>query len=218
MHVAQVIDARNETQARVLEEIAAVIFGGGIAIFPTDTVYGLGCDPQNADAIARIFSAKDRPDDKPLSLHVGSTAEFFEHADGDPNAGVFARRLMPGPVTLIVRKPAFIPAEVTRGRATLGFRVPDDELCRAILERCGPIAATSANRSGQTSYAGDGNWESLPRADLLVENGATRYGKDSSVIDITTAPALLLREGVLTLERLTELLGTGAVQRPAGKM
>jgi tRNA A37 threonylcarbamoyladenosine synthetase subunit TsaC/SUA5/YrdC len=90
---------------------------------------------------------------------------------------------------------------------TLGFRVPDDPLCAAILERCGPLAATSANLSGERAYYGGGDWESLPAADLLVENGPTKYCRDSTVIDMSGLQPTVLREGVVSVERLTELLG-----------
>ena len=176
-------------------------------IFPTDTVYGIGCDPYSIIAIGRIYGAKERPGSKPLSLHLAALSEFVEYAREHRDVVAVARRLMPGPVTLIIPKPAFIDPDVTSGLATLGFRVPDDPLCSAILERCGPLAATSANLSGELAYRGGGDWESLPPADLLVENGPTRYERDSTVIDMTGARPVVLREGVVSLERLTELLG-----------
>lgn len=206
MRVSSVIDARKEPQARVAEEVASVVFGGGIVIFPTDTVYGIGCDPYNANAVAGIYGAKDRPQTKPLSLHLASLREFLEYVGNRNEVAAAARRLMPGPVTIIIPKPAFIDRTVTVGLATLGFRVPDDSLCTAILERCGPLAATSANLSGEQAYYGGGDWQALPPADLLVENGPTRYRRDSTVIDMTGMQPIVLREGVVSLERLTELL------------
>lgn len=206
MRVASVIDARKESHARVAEEVASVVFGGGLVIFPTDTVYGIGCDPYDADAIARIYGSKERSQAKPLSLHLASLGEFLEYVHNRREVAAAARRLMPGPVTLIIPKPAFIGREVTSGLATLGFRVPNDPLCMTILERCGPLAATSANISGEQAYYGGGDWQSLPPADLLVENGPTRYERDSTVIDMTGMQPVVLREGVVSLERLTELL------------
>ena len=207
MRVANVIDARKETHARVVEEVASTVFSGGTVIFPTDTVYGIGCDPYDAGAIGQIYGAKDRPQRKPLSMHLATLAEFLEYAREHRDAVAAARRLMPGPVTLIIPKPAFIDRNVTSGLSTLGFRVPDDPLCSAILERCGPLAATSANLSGERAYYGGGEWGSLPAADLLVENGPTRYERDSTVIDMTSSRPIVLREGVVSVERLTEMLG-----------
>src|SRR5579884_1725039 len=124
MQVANVIDARNETPARVCEEVAQVVFGGGTVIFPTDTVYGIGCDPFNSDAVSRIYGAKERPQHKPLSLHLATLREFVEYARDYREVVVAARRLMPGPVTIIIPKPTFISTDVTSGLTTLGFRVP----------------------------------------------------------------------------------------------
>ncbi|HEY9180918.1 MAG TPA: L-threonylcarbamoyladenylate synthase, partial [Candidatus Baltobacteraceae bacterium] len=179
---------------------------GGTVIFPTDTVYGIGCDPYDVGAIARIYGAKQRPANKPLSLHVASVGEFAEYANGYRDTVAAGRRLFPGAVTIIIPKPAFIDQDVTAGLPTLGFRVPDDSLCRAILERCGPLAATSANLSGSQAYYGAGDWDSLPPADLLVENGPTKYRHESTIIDMTGPQAVVLREGVVSLERLTGLL------------
>jgi L-threonylcarbamoyladenylate synthase len=207
VRVANVIDARKESHARVVEEAAQVVQHGGTVIFPTDTVYGIGCDPYDSTAIARIYGAKQRPPNKPLTLHLASASEFLEYAHDFPDALAAGRRLLPGPVTIIIPKPAFIDQDVTAGLPTLGFRVPDDPLCSAILERCGPLAATSANLSGSQAYYGAGDWESLPPADLLVENGRTKYQRESTIIDMTRLQPVVLREGVVSLERLTELLG-----------
>lgn len=217
MRVANVIDARKESHARVAEEVASVVFAGGIVIFPTDTVYGIGCDPYRSEAIRRIYGAKDRPAGKPLSLHLASLREFLEYAGERRDVAAAGRRLMPGPVTIIIPRPAFIDRELTSGLPTLGFRVPDDPLCTLILERCGPLGATSANLSGEKAYYGGGDWKSLPGADLLVENGPTRYRKDSTVIDMTGSRPTVLREGVVSAERLTELLGSSAGQTPIRK-
>ena len=215
MNASDVIDARKEPLARVCEEAAAVIFNGGLVIFPTDTVYGIGCDPFDPQAIARIFGAKERPPEKPLSLHISTLTEFLEYARPQKEVAVAARRLLPGPVTIIIAKPAFIDHNVTAGLATLGFRVPDDPVCSALLERCGPLAATSANLSGARAYYGAGESSGLPQADLIIENGPTRLRRDSTVIDMTGANPIVLREGAVSIERLTELLGPGVRPSPA---
>lgn len=207
MRVANVIDARKESHARVVEEVASVVQHGGTVIFPTDTVYGIGCDPYDPAAIARIYGAKQRPPNKPLTLHLATLNEYLEYSHDSRDAMAAGRRLFPGPVTIIIPKPAFIDQDVTAGLPTLGFRVPDDPLCSAILERCGPLAATSANLSGSQAYYGAGDWSALPPADLLVENGPTRYQRESTIIDMTGPAPVVLREGVVSLERLTELLG-----------
>ena len=207
MKVSAVIDARKESVQFVADEVARVVHGGGTVIFPTDTVYGIGCDPARIDAVDRIYGAKQRPDHKPLSLHLATVAEFLEYVDGNPVQTFAARKLLPGPVTLIVRRPAFISEDVSSGLPTLGFRVPDDPLCSAILERVGPLAATSANTSGERPFYGGDDVDTLPAADLLVHNGPTKYRAESSVLDISGSTPRLLREGVYSFEYLTERLG-----------
>jgi len=201
------IDARAEERERVADIVAEVVRGGGTVIFTTDTVYGIGCDPFRPDAIDRIYGAKQRPDEKPLSLHLATVAEFLEYGGGNALRTVAARRLMPGPVTIILRRPAFIGEDVTSGLPTLGFRVPDDALAAAILEQTGPLAATSANSSGQRPYFGNGEIETLPEADLFVDNGPTKFGAESSVLDLASPHPRLLREGVLSLEYLSDRIG-----------
>lgn len=176
-------------------------------IFPTDTVYGIGCDPFDLDAIARIYGAKHRPQHKPLSLHISSMTEFLEYVRDQREVAAAGRRLLPGPVTIIMRRPAFIAREMSAGLPTLGFRVPDDALCSAILDTCGPLAATSANLSGEQPYFGAGDPAALPEADLFISNGPTKYGRESSVIDFSGPQPVLLREGVVSYERLSELTG-----------
>ncbi len=207
MGIQAVIDARTERIEHVVEECARVIFAGGTIIFPNDTSYGIACDPYRSEAIDRVYGAKRRPDNKPLTLHVATPAEFLEYARENPHAILASKRLLPGPVTLIVRKPAFVSEELTAGMPTLGFRVPDEPLARAILDRCGPLAVSSANPSGGTPYRGDGQVTELPPADLLIEHGPTRYQLESSIVDLTVNPPRLLREGAVSLERISELLG-----------
>jgi L-threonylcarbamoyladenylate synthase len=205
--VSEVVDARIASIDTVLEAAARVVFAGGLLIFPTDTVYGIGCDPMDLRAVDRIYGAKHRPGAKPLTLHLGSVAEFLEHVGNNKLAVLAAKRLLPGAVTLVVERPPFVSPEVTSGLATLGFRVPDDPIALAILQRVGPLAATSANPSGEQAYRGGGSWERLPEADLLIENGPTRHRLESTVIDLTGPQARILREGVVGIEELTEKLG-----------
>lgn len=202
-----VIDARTEALDFVVEECARVIFDGGTIVFPNETSYGIACDPNRSTSVDRVYRAKRRPDEKPLTLHVATPAEFLEFAPGNAVAILAAKRLLPGPVILIVRKPEFISDEVTAGMATLGFRVPDEPLAQAILERCGPLAVTSANQSGRPPYRGGEDVAELPEADLVVLNGPTRYQGEASIVDLSVTPARLLREGVMRYERIAELLG-----------
>ena len=207
MAIAAVINARTERLEHVLEEVAAVVFGGGTVIFPNDTSYTIACDPYRSEAIDRLYQRKRRPDDKALTLLVASPAEFLEYGRENPVAPLAAKRLLPAPVILVMRKPPFITEEITAGLPTLGFRVPDDDLARAILDRCGPLTATTANQDGQVPYQGDSDHSMLPPADLLVEHGPVNYDIESTILDLTMTPPRLLRDGAVPFERLVELLG-----------
>jgi L-threonylcarbamoyladenylate synthase len=216
MSIGAVIDARSETTADVAEEVARTIFGGGTVIFPNDTSYGIGCDPYHSQAIDRIYAAKGRPDNRPLTIHVASPQEFLEYASDNALAVLAAKRLLPGPVILLVRKPAFISDELAAGLQTLAFRVPDDPFARMLLERCGPLAGTTVNPIGGPPYRGDDDRSMLPPADLLVEHGPPRYDRESSIVDLSGPHARLLREGAVPASRLAELLGP--IERPTIKV
>jgi L-threonylcarbamoyladenylate synthase len=155
----------------------------------------MGCDPYCSPAVDRVYSAKARPDHKPLTLLVATPAEFLEYAPENPLALLASKRLLPGPVTLIVRRPSFVSAEVTAGHTTVGLRVPDEPLARAILDSAGPLAVASVEHNVETP------------ADLVIENGPTRYDRESTIVDLTGRHARLVREGVVTYEQLAELLG-----------
>lgn len=215
MDIGAVIDARGATPPEIAEDVARVVFAGGTVIFPNDTSYGIGCDPYSSEAIDRIYAAKGRPDNRPLTMHVASAQEFLEYAGDNALAVLAAKRLLPGPVIVLVRKPDFISDELAAGLQTLAFRVPDDPFARALLDRCGPLAGTTAGMPGKPRYAGDEDRSMLPPADLLVERGPTRYDRESSIVDLTGIHARLLREGAIPASRLAELLGP--IERPTIK-
>lgn len=214
--VGRVIDASAQRADDVAEEVARVVFSGGIVILPNDTSYLIGCDPYDYQAIDRVYAAKGRPDNRPLTMHVATPQEFLEYAVENPLATLAAKRLLPAPVILLIRKPAFVSDEMAAGLHTLAFRVPDDAFARAILERCGPIAGTTANPLGGPRYLGAGDRSMLPPADLVVEHGAARYDSESSIVDLSGSHARLLREGAVSEQRLTELLGP--IERPTIKV
>ncbi len=127
-----------------------------------------------------------------------------------------AKRLLPAPVIVLVRKPGFVSDELAAGLQTLAFRVPDDAFARMLLERCGPIAGTTANLRGGARYLGDEDISMLPPADLVVAHGPTRYSSESSIVDLSGSHVRLLREGVVPERRLAELLGP--IERPIVKV
>jgi L-threonylcarbamoyladenylate synthase len=214
--IGRVIDANVENPDEVAEEVAQSVFAGGTVILPNDTSYLIGCDPYRFEAIDRIYAAKGRPDNRPLTMHVATAQEFLEYAADNPLAMLAAKRLLPAPVILLIRKPAFISDELAAGLQTLAFRVPDDPYARALLERCGPIAGTTANPRGGARYLGGADRAMLPPADLLVEHGPTPYDSESSIVDLSGPHARLLREGAVSESRLAELLGP--IERPIVKV
>jgi L-threonylcarbamoyladenylate synthase len=212
----RIIDASSSKLDEIAEEVATVVFSGGTVILPNDTSYLIGCDPYDYEAIDRVYAAMGRPDNRPLTMHVATAPEFLEYAAKNPLAITAAKRLLPAPVILLVRKPAFVSDELAAGLHTLAFRVPDDPFARAVLERCGPIAGTTVNPRGGARYLGGEDRSMLPATDLLVEHGPTRYNMESSIVDLSGSHARLLREGAVSERRLVELLGP--IERPIVKV
>jgi L-threonylcarbamoyladenylate synthase len=194
--------------AAFLEEAAACVRAGGTLIFPTDTVYGIGCAPDDAYAVAAVFAAKRRPHDRPLSLHV-ARADDVQHlvADLPPAVHVLMDRFWPGPLTIIVRRAPHAIAAAALGGATIGLRCPDDDACKAILMKTGPLAATSANISGESAYDGsDDDVERLPEATLALLKGPTSLRRESTILDCTGALPKILRSGALRADTLRAAL------------
>ena len=189
---------------------AAIIRAGGLVAFPTETVYGLGANGLNGQAVDRIFEAKGRPNDNPLILHVAEKADAFRLWAGEPP---FARVLMdtfwPGPLTLIYYRSAIVPDEVTAGLDTVAVRMPDNEAARALIAASGvPIAAPSANLSGKPSptTAAHVLQDMDGRIPLILDGGPCRYGVESTVLSLVGAPTIL-RPGAVTKEMLAAVLG-----------
>jgi L-threonylcarbamoyladenylate synthase len=190
------IDAARTTNVRAADDVASVVYQGGTGVFPTDTVYGLGCDPKYLDAVARVRGVAGEAE--PLVLCMGSVIEALEYCGRHIRNFATVRRLLPGAVTLIVERPGFVDPLVSAGLATIGLRVPDHPLAVAILERCGPLATTTARRSAQ------GTWSAC---DLFVDNGPVRALGESTVLDLTADRPRLVREGVMTMEMLEQMIG-----------
>ncbi|MDG3006257.1 L-threonylcarbamoyladenylate synthase [Paludisphaera mucosa] len=219
IHTRVIAVARDEPEPEALDEAAAVLLGGGLVAFATETVYGLGAVATDANAVRGIFEAKGRPSSNPLIVHVAGidqarsfTAEWTDEAER------LARRFWPGPLTLILRKTEAVPDVVTGGGPTVGLRVPAPTVARRLIERVGlPLAAPSANRSNRISPTRaehvvadlDG------RVHLILDSGPTRVGLESTVLNLTTDPPEVLRPGPIRPEELSEALQFGTVCRRA---
>ncbi|MCA0268258.1 MAG: threonylcarbamoyl-AMP synthase [Bacteroidetes bacterium] len=184
---------------------------GGLVAFPTETVYGLGADARNADAVANVFAAKGRPTDNPLIVHLADAADASDLAV----VSTTARRLMdafwPGPLTLVVplRADAGLAVAVTAGLGTVGLRVPNLPEARAFLAACGvPVAAPSANRSGRPSPT-DAHAVLLDldgRIDAVLDGPPATAGLESTVVDVTQGIPVVLRDGAVTLADLRRVV------------
>lgn len=193
------------------ELAAAILRRGGLVAIPTETVYGLGADGLNPEAVAKIFQAKGRPNDNPLILHVTGVEQLplFCH-DIPESAYRLAERFWPGPLTMVLPARDNVPKCTTAGLSTVAMRCPKTEVTRKIIALAGvPIAAPSANLSGKPStttaehvrHDHDGN------IDAIVDGGPCAVGVESTIVDLTEDRPRLLRPGGITPEQLMEVLG-----------
>ena len=193
-----------------IERAADLLRAGALVAFPTETVYGLGADALNPDAVRRIFAAKQRPADNPLIVHVAEVAEARALVREWPPLAERAAALWPGPLTLVLPRAAIVPDVTTAGQDTVALRVPAHPVALALLRACRrPLAAPSANRSGRPSptLASHVSADLDGRLALILDGGPTAYGLESSVLDLCGERPLLLRRGGVTHERLVALLG-----------
>lgn len=195
---------------------AAVLRAGGLVAFPTETVYGLGANALDADAVGRIFAAKGRPSNNPLIVHVADVEQAkWLTTSWPPLAAELAARFWPGPLTLVLPRRPEVPAIVTAGGPTVAIRMPAHPVARALIRAAGvPVAAPSANRSGQLSPTrAEHVLEGLSgRIDLVLDAGPVERGIESTVLDLTTSPPRLLRPGPLAPQEIEDVVG--AVVRP----
>lgn len=202
-----------------IREAAAVLAAGGLVAFPTETVYGLGGDARRADVSARIYSAKGRPSDNPLIVHISGMEELAPLAEEIPDScRKLAGAYWPGPMTLVLKKSSLIPAETTGGLDTVAVRMPSDPVASKLIELSGvPVAAPSANRSGRpsTTTAEHCAEDLNGRIDLILDGGPCEIGVESTIVDLTDTEPVLLRPGAVTVEMLAETLGKEPVKDKA---
>ena len=203
-----------DAMARAAEQLKA----GSLVAFPTETVYGLGADATNADAVARIYKAKGRPADHPLIVHLGDMQDIAEWADEIPDYAIaLARNFWPGPMTLILKRSTLAKDFITGGQETVGLRIPDHVIALALLnefKKVGGkgIAAPSANRFGHvsptTSAAVTAELSKyLEESDLILDGGPSLVGVESTIIDCTGELPKILRPGAITEEMIENVTG-----------
>ena len=194
----RIVRVAGTPDALLLNETARCIEGGGTIIFPTDTVYGIGCAAENDGAVESIFAAKRRPAEKPLAVHLASPEHVDRYAQRISSAArALIEHFWPGPLTIIVERKDGVCKAAARGGATIALRCPDDDVCRAILSATGPLAATSANISGAPAYDGGDDLSALPEATLAIIAGRTKRRRESTVLDCSAAIVRLVRQGAL---------------------
>ena len=219
----------SKCSASAIADAAANLLAGGLVAFPTETVYGLGADAYNADAVARIYSVKGRPADHPLIVHIASMDGLGDWADDVPGYAIaLARDFWPGPMTLVVKRSGLARDFVTGGQETVGVRVPDHPVALGLLEafeRAGGkgIAAPSANRFGNVSpttaqAVSDELGNYLAGGDQILDGGACDVGVESTIIDCTGDVPKILRPGAITAQMIAESTGfevVGVVEESA---
>jgi L-threonylcarbamoyladenylate synthase len=187
-----------------------VLKAGGLAAFPTDTVYGVAALPWNEDAVARLYVAKQRPRSMPIPLLLSDADQLSQVAVLAPEFEPLIARFWPGGLTLVLLKADAVPDVVSAG-PTVAVRVPDLALARDLIRDAGGVlAVTSANISGQPSpvTAGEVEEQLSGRIELIVDGGPCRGGVPSSLLDCTTSPPALLRRGAISEETLRAVIGS----------
>ena len=199
----------NSFSPRLLNQAVQLLRDGGVVAFPTDTVYGVGVDPFQPEAVRRLYRIKGRPEDKPIAILVGSIEDVARVAQTPSRTfSRLADRFWPGGLTLIVETRE-LPPEITAGGSTVGVRMPDHPLTLELLRGFGgPIATTSANRSGQNpaTSAEEVGAQLGGRVNLIVDGGDTITKVASTVLDLSVSPPKILRHGGISEELLMECL------------
>ena len=211
MHTEYFLVDKEHPDQKVMQRAAELLKQGRLVAFPTETVYGLGANGLNAEAVARIYQAKGRPTDNPLILHIAHQQELNQLVVEIPaNAQVLIDEYWPGPLTIVLKRSAIIPDIVSGGLDTVAVRLPASKVARQLIALAGvPIAAPSANTSGRPSptSAQAVRADLTGRIDAIIDTGICDIGVESTVVDCTTPVPTLLRPGGITLEMLIQTLG-----------
>jgi L-threonylcarbamoyladenylate synthase len=200
-----------QPRERVIGQAALIIQLGGLVAFPTETVYGLGADAMNEQAVQKIFQAKGRPADNPLIVHVNSREMLYRVAsDVNDKASRLIEKFCPGPLTLVLARKTEVAPTVSAGLQTVAVRIPNHPVALALIEKADtPIAAPSANSSGKPSPTSALHvlQDLEGRIEMILDGGTTNIGIESTVLDVTEAIPVILRPGWVTREMLAETIG-----------
>ncbi len=202
---------------RDLDRAAAIIKGGGLVAFPTETVYGLGADALNANAVAKIYEAKGRPADNPTIVTIADVSDLETLTpEVTEDMKKLAEAFWPGPMTMVVPAAPIIPAITIAGLKTAGIRMPDNALTRELIRRSKPLAGPSANRSKRPSpTTAQHVLEDMDgRIDAVLDGGTCRVGIESTIIDLSGDVPMILRPGMIIRSQFEEVLGKKVLLDP----
>jgi len=202
----------------IIEKAAQLLKSGVLVAFPTETVYGLGANALDPDAVAKIFMVKGRPADNPLIVHISDLTQLKEIVEEiPPLTKLLAEKFWPGPLTILLKKKASIPPIVTAGLSTVAVRMPSHPIARALIQAADlPIAAPSANTSGRPSPTSAAHVldDLSGKIPLILDGGPSQVGLESTVIDVQRENPLILRPGGITLEQLKEIIPNIQIYSP----
>ncbi len=194
----------------VLEEAARVITSGGVIVYPTETLYGVGADALDEKAVGKVLAAKKRQDNKPILVIVHSVEQLGELvAEIPPPAIQLMEKFWPGPLTIVFKAKPGLPLELTQGSETIGVRIPSNTFCLELLRRCDcPLTSTSANISGEPMQRTIAEIRTTLNVgiDLFIDAGTLPESKPSTVVSAAVSPPKLTREGVISLHELQAVL------------
>lgn len=202
-----------------IAEAAELIKTGGLVAFPTETVYGLGADALNEEAVAKVYEAKGRPSDNPMIVHIGRASDIGQLTPRlSPDIVTLIENFWPGPLTLVVKRKKGVPDRTTGGLETVGVRMPDSPIALELINRSGcPIAAPSANLSGKPSptRADDVIEDLKGKIDAIIKGPDCRVGIESTVLDVTGETPTILRPGIITPQSIEAAIGKKVALDPA---
>ena len=206
---------RNQIDQVIMEEAGSILKNGGLVAFPTETVYGLGANALDEEAAKKTYAAKGRPSDNPLIVHIARLEDLGAIVESVPLiVDEIAAHFWPGPLTMIFNKNEKVPLGTTGGLETVAVRMPDDEIARElILAGGGYVSAPSANTSGRPSpTTAQHVAEDLSgKIEMILDGGSVDIGVESTILDMTVTPPMILRPGAITKEMLSEVIGEVAV-------
>lgn len=209
MHT-EVVKITESNTEEILSRAAQIIKNGGLVVFPTETVYGLGANALDATAVAKIFVAKGRPSDNPLIVHVCDKEQLDILVENiSPVEQKLMDKFWPGPLTLVLPKKKEISQIISGGLETIAVRMPNFEIALQLLKKSGvPIAAPSANISGRPSATSGevAHGDLVGKVDMIIDAGNSEIGLESTVVKVTSGNVLILRPGAVTLEMIKEVV------------